>query len=259
MRNIKLVLQFDGTDFHGWQAQIKGVRTVQGELAAALKKLTGADVVLHSSSRTDAGVHAAAMPVNFHLDTNLPLRAFVMGLNSLLPPDLRVLTAQDVPESFHARFSALSKTYRYRLRSGPVALPLERRMVWQVRGGLDIETMRRAARHLVGEHDFSAFRAAHCDAASPVRRVLRLEIEQDESGVVSVWVRSNGFLRNMVRILVGSLVVVGLGRRDEEWIAQVLASRDRRLAGPTAPPYGLVLEEVEYPANSTDGWARLSK
>jgi tRNA pseudouridine38-40 synthase len=256
VRNVRLVLQFDGTDFCGWQVQAAGVRTVQGDLAAALKKLTGTDVTLHSSSRTDSGVHAAAMPVSFHLDATLPLRAFVLGLNSLLAPDLRVLEAADVPDAFHARFSALSKTYRYRVQNGPIALPLERRTSWHVHGDLDVGAMALASTALVGEHDFSAFRAAHCDAASPVRTVLDLGVGRDGDGAVSITIRANGFLRNMVRIVAGTLVAVGLGRRGEGWVREVLQSRDRRLGGQTAPAHGLCLMEVEYPVGSTDGWAR---
>ena len=246
MRNFLLWLQFDGTDFCGWQQQ-DGVRTVQGELRAALHELTGVDVTLHSSSRTDAGVHALAMPVGFRLDTALPLKAFRMGLNSLLPRDVRVLSAEDAPPGFHARFSAAGKTYVYRIQVGRVALPLERRTSWHIPMPLDVPAMGEAAKALVGRHDFSAFRAAHCDAASPVREMRRVEVAIERPGVVAIEVEAGGFLRNMVRVVVGTLVQVGLRRHPPSWVAEVLAGRDRSLAGQTAPPQGLFLKEVHYP------------
>jgi tRNA pseudouridine38-40 synthase len=140
--------------------------------------------------------------------------------------------------------------------SGPVALPLERRTSWHVHGDLDAAAMARASADLVGEHDFSAFRAAQCDAASPVRTVLALDVGRDVDGAVAIAIRANGFLRNMVRIVAGTLVAVGLGRRGEGWVREVLLSRDRRLGGQTAPAQGLCLMEVEYPVGSTEGWAR---
>ena len=246
MRNIRLILQFDGTDFHGWQMQAEE-RTVQGELGTALRRLTGQDVVLHSSSRTDAGVHALAMPVNFVLETNLPLKAFVLGLNSLLPEDLRVMAADEVPLEFHARFSAQSKTYRYRVQNGRVMGPLERRTSWHVPVPISLEAVRAAAQYLLGEHDFSAFRAALCDAASPVRTIHAISAQWASQGMLEIEVTGNGFLRNMVRIMVGTLVMVGVGRRPPVWVKDVLESLDRKRAGPTAPARGLCLVRVEYP------------
>lgn len=247
LRNVRLTLQFDGTDFCGWQAQAHE-RTVQGVLQEALARLLdGERVTLHSSSRTDAGVHALAMPVGFRTASHLPLKAFVLGLNSLLPDDVRVLEARDAAPTFHARFSARSKTYLYRIQNGRVALPLVRRTSWNVRPPLDLAAMTEAARFLVGRHDFSAFRAAHCDAASPVRTLTRCEVGGESPGLVTVVVTADGFLRNMVRIVVGTLVQVGAGRRPPSWVREVLEGRDRRLSGPTAPPQGLFLREVEYP------------
>ena len=245
-RNIKLVIQFDGTDFCGWQVQA-GVRTVQGDLGAAIRRLAGADVTLHSSSRTDAGVHALAMPVSFRLETRLPLKAFTLGLNSLLAPDVRVISAEDAAPSFHARFSAVAKTYRYRVQNGRVCLPLERRTSWHVPVPLDPDLMRAAAAILVGEHDFSAFRAAHCDAVSPVRTVRRVSVVEARPGVMEVEIEADGFLRNMVRIVVGTIAQAGLRRRPPGWVGEVLEGRDRRSGGPTAPPQGLFLVDVKYP------------
>lgn len=253
MRNIKLLVQFDGTDFAGWQRQ-DGQRTVQGVLEQALAGLLRTPVKATASSRTDAGVHALALPVGFRTDANLPLKAFVFGLDSLLPDDVRVLSAEEVPDGFNARFSTLGKTYRYRIQGGRVRLPLERRYAWHVPLPIDLEAVRAGASVLLGEHDFTSFRSVQCDAASPVRCVTRLDVVEERSGIVAIEIRANGFLRNMVRIVAGTLVQVGLGRRPPSWIADVLAARDRRVGGITAPPQGLFLVEVEYPPDGVSGW-----
>jgi tRNA pseudouridine38-40 synthase len=246
VRNLKLVIQFDGGDFHGWQWQ-DNLRTVQGELFRGLQSLTKRDVTLHSSSRTDAGVHAEAMPVSFRLDTTLPHRAFVLGLNSVLPLDLRVLSCEDVPPDFHARFSATGKTYRYRVQTGPVALPLLRRTAWHVPLHPALDAMRDAAARLVGEHDFNAFRSVHCDARSPVRVLRRMEVIDEGPGRIAFEVEAGGFLRNMVRILAGTLVDVGTGRHPPSWVSELLEHGDRRRGGMTAPAHGLTLVSVTYP------------
>jgi len=245
MRNIRLTIQFDGTDFCGWQIQ-DNVRTVQGVLGEVVGKLTGSKVTLHSSSRTDAGVHALAMPLNFETPTDIPLRAFVDGLNSMLPHDVRVLSATDADPSFNARFRAGAKTYRYRVLNSRVALPLQRRTSWYVRSPLDIEAMRAAARHLEGEHDFTSFRSVHCDGRSPVKTIHHVEVDSTRQDIVVIEVRASGFLRNMVRIIVGTLVQVGIGKQTCDWVGEVLSARDRTVGGPTAPPQGLFLVNVEY-------------
>lgn len=245
MRNIRLIIQFDGTDFCGWQMQ-DAQRTVQGDLTAALRRLTGVEVSICASSRTDSGVHAMAMPVSFRLDTTLPLKAFLFGLNSLLAKDVRVIQASDVPFDFHARFSASEKTYVYRVQNGRMALPLERRHSWHMPEPLDLEAMTDAARRLVGTHDFSAFRSAHCGATSPVRTLVRVDLSLERPGVLAMEVESGGFLRNMVRILAGTLVEVGRGRQSPSWIDELLEHGDRTQGGQTAPPQGLFLKSVRY-------------
>lgn len=245
LRNIRLIIQFDGTDFWGWQEQGKG-RTVQKTLREAIERLANLPhVTIYSSSRTDSGVHALAMPVNFRIETTLPLKAFVLGLNSMLPKDLQVLRADEMPLEFHARFSAKSKTYVYRILQGPVALPLESRTAWHVRKGLCLEKMNEAAALLLGTHDFSSFRAAECDSLSPVRTLYECSATE-EKGIVKIEVKGDGFLRNMVRIIAGTLVEVGTGKKKVEWVKWLLEVRDRRKAGPTAPACGLFLKEVEY-------------
>jgi tRNA pseudouridine38-40 synthase len=253
VRNLKLLVQFDGTDFAGWQRQ-DDQRTVQGVLEEALARMLREPTKATASSRTDAGVHALALPVGVRTGADLPLKAFVFGLDSLLPDDVRVLSAEEVPEGFNARFSTLGKTYRYRIQGGRVLLPLERRYAWHVPLPLDLDAIREGARALVGEHDFTSFRSVQCDAASPVRCVTRLDVVEERPGIVAIEIRANGFLRNMVRIVAGTLVQVGLGRRPPAWVAEVLAARDRRVGGMTAPPRGLFLVEVEYPADGVTGW-----
>lgn len=251
MKTFKLLVQYDGTGFHGWQWQ-DGVRTVQGVLAEGLRRLSGQTVTLHASSRTDAGVHAEALPVSFRMDTDLPPRAFVLGLNHYLPPDLQVLQCRVVREEFHARFSARGKTYRYRVQTGPAALPLWRHQAWHVPLPLDGPAMREAAGMLVGVHDFSAFRSAHCDAKSPVRDLRRLEVLHPEPNHWCFEAEAGGFLRNMVRVLAGTLVEVGLGRHPPEWVEALLRDGDRTRGGITAPAHGLTLLRVAYPPGLDD-------
>jgi tRNA pseudouridine38-40 synthase len=246
MRNLRLILQFDGTDFSGWQYQ-DNARSVQGDLAKALKTLTGEHVILHSSSRTDSGVHAMAMPVSFRLDTTLPLKAFVLGLNSKLPHDLRVLSAVDMDLDFNARFSAIGKTYVYRVQCGRVALPMERRTAWHVPVPLRLDLMREAALLLPGEHDFSAFRSSQCSAASPVRTLRSVTVVEERPGIIAIEVEGGGFLRNMVRIIAGTLVDVGRCNHPPSWITELLKHGDRQQGGMTAPGKGLFLKEVQYP------------
>ena len=245
MRNIKLLIQFDGTDFSGWQLQASD-RTVQGVLEDALAVLTGRPVRVYSSSRTDAGVHAVEMVVNFKMETTLPLVAFHYGLNSLLPPDLQVTGAFDVPDVFNARFSSLGKTYVYRIQTGDTRLPLEARRAWHVRGNLDIDAMKRAAAVMNGRHDFSAFRSAQCDADNPVRTVDMLSVDACPDGIIEISIRARAYLRNMVRIIAGTLVEVGRGKKDVDWIIELFESGDRTKGGMTAPPQGLFLKKVHY-------------
>lgn len=245
MRNIKLLIQFDGTEFSGWQLQVAD-RTVQGVLEQALAELVGRPVRVYSCSRTDAGVHAIEMAVNFKLDTTLPLVAFHYGLNSLLPTDLQVVGAYDMPDCFNARFSSIGKTYVYRIQTGDTRMPLEARSAWHVRGNLDIDAMRRAASVMVGRHDFSAFRSAQCDAANPVRTVDSLTVEAKPDGIVEITIRARAYLRNMVRIIAGTLVDIGRGRKDVDWVLELFENRDRTKGGMTAPPQGLFLVKVHY-------------
>lgn len=246
MRHIKLLIEFDGTDFHGWQVQ-PGQRTVQGVLQEALGVMTGVATTARASSRTDAGVHARAMPVCFRTDRGIPPRGWLRGLNAILPLDLAVRHVEEVPDDFHPRRSARGKTYRYRVWNAERRSSLEARYAWLVHPPLDPDAMRAGAVHLVGEHDFTAFRSAHCDSASVRRHVERVTVETPDEAIIEIAMTANAFLRNMARIMAGTLVDVGLGRRPPDDVATALASGDRTRAGQTAPAHGLYLEEVRYP------------
>jgi tRNA pseudouridine38-40 synthase len=245
MPRLKLTLEYDGTPYVGWQVQPNGP-SIQAELGKALAKLLGHTVDVASAGRTDAGVHAQGQVACFDTERTLPLKAYVMGLNGLLPEDIAVVRAEEVGADFDPRRWSHGKRYRYRVSNRPTRSPLRRHTHWEVFAPLDVEAMRRAAAHLLGRHDFSAFRASDCQAKHAVRELRRLEVEGASGDTVSLVVEGTAFLKHMVRNLAGTLVQVGNGRRPPGWVAEVLASRDRKKAGPTAPPQGLVLEEVFY-------------
>jgi tRNA pseudouridine38-40 synthase len=245
MRNIRLLLEYDGAAYHGWQRQ-KNALTIQEVLETALAKLTREPVRLLASGRTDAGVHALGQVANFQTSSHIPLKAFNPGLNSLLPRDIAVLDAAEAPLDFHARKSARAKTYEYRILKRVIPSPLNRRYAWLVRPPLNLEAMAQAAAALPGEHDFSAFRASGGSPGHALRKVLAAAWQQGDAGRLRFSVTANGFLRGMVRSLVGTMVEIGLGKRHPGELSDLLKSRDRRLAGPTAPAQGLFLVEVIY-------------
>lgn len=245
MRRIRLTLQYDGARYRGWQVQPEGP-TVQGTMEAALGVISGAPVRVHGAGRTDAGVHAAAQVAHFDTALDHADGVWVRALNAHLPRDVVVAAAREVADAFHARHSALSKHYRYRILNRPVRCPFRRGVCWFVPPPLDVDLMARAAGNLVGTHDFTSFRASGCGARSPVRRLERAAVAREGDEVVIDLVGS-GFLKQMARNVAGSLVEVGRGRRPPAWTADVLAARDRRLAGETAPAWGLILVSVSYP------------
>lgn len=250
MRNIRLILAYDGTDFHGWQRQ-PDAPTIQACLEDALEKLTGAPIPLCASGRTDAGVHALHQVANFHTDSSIPCANFVRALNDLLPPTVRVMNADDVGPAFHARYDVLRKTYRYRIVLTPVCSPLLWRFVYHHPYPLDRAGMVQAVGLFEGEHDFTSFAAADADedeeAKSKVRVVLRSHlIWRQRSSMLVYEVTGKGFLRYMVRNIVGTLLEVGRGKLAPSDIPRILAARDRTQAGPTAPAQGLCLMNMEY-------------
>jgi tRNA pseudouridine38-40 synthase len=247
-RVLRLTLEYDGTDLLGWQLQPRG-RTVQGELERALKSLLGVHVRPTAAGRTDSGVHAEGQVVSLHLAPAqlLPLRAFVQGLNGLLPEDVAVKRAEWGEDDFDARRGSKGKLYRYRILHGMPRSPLMRRTHWVIYQKLAVAPMRLAAQHFLGSHDFAAFRAANCEAKTTRRRIVRFTVEGDgRPGEVVIEVLGTAFLKQMVRNLVGTLVEVGLGKRKPEDMEALLHSRDRRKSGRTAPAQGLTLCEVYY-------------
>jgi tRNA pseudouridine38-40 synthase len=245
MRQIRLVVEYDGTGLCGWQRQANGP-TVQGHLEAALAKLVQHEVAVTGASRTDAGVHARGQVASFRTERPIPVHGIRRGLNSLLPPEIAVREAAEVDGDFHPRFSATGKLYRYTVLASPDRSPRWRTRAWHVPEPLDRAAFLAGAAPLLGEHDFAAFRASGCTANTTIRRIDGIDLAEPEPGVLTVDVRGNAFLRNMVRILAGTLVEVGLGRRTPAQVAEILASLDRTKAGITAPAHGLELVEVRY-------------
>jgi tRNA pseudouridine38-40 synthase len=244
MPRIRLTLEYDGTDFVGWQRQLNG-RSVQEVVERALAELLGGPVRVDAAGRTDAGVHALGQVVAFTAPRSLPAKAYLRGLSGILPADVAVVSAEEVPEDFDPRRWATGKRYRYLVVRRPVRAPLLRRTHWEVFAPLDVPAMRAAAPALLGTQDFSSFQAFDCEAPHP-RRTLRELALFEEGEVLRFELEGTAFLRHMVRNIVGSLVDVGRGKHPPSWIAEVLAARDRRLAGPTAPAHGLTLVEVTY-------------
>lgn len=241
---IRLTLEYDGTAYAGWQLQPNGL-SVQEVVEGALARVLGEKVRLTSSGRTDAGVHARGMVAHFETQKVLPLAAYREGVNRHLPHDIAVKEAQEAPAGFHARFSARGKWYRYQISASSARSPLLARFSWHVRGELDLAAMREAATFFAGRHDFAAFRGAGCEARTTEREIFSVEVEQ-EGELLAIDVKGEGFLRNMVRVMVGTLVEVGLGRRSPSDIPHLLREGSRPLAGRTAPPQGLCLMEVWY-------------
>jgi tRNA pseudouridine38-40 synthase len=237
-------IEYAGTRYAGWQRQ-PSAPSVQAEVERALAFVADHPVTVTCAGRTDAGVHALGQVAHFDSDAARPLRGWVCGANGHLPADVAIAWAAAVGAEFHARYGARSRTYRYLILNRPTRAPLAADRAWVVHRPLDAARMHAAAQALLGEHDFSSFRAAECQAPLPVRRLARITVERRGARLV-VEVTANAFLHHMVRNIVGSLVRVGEGARPLEWLADVLASRDRRCAGPTAPAAGLYLTAVEY-------------
>jgi tRNA pseudouridine38-40 synthase len=246
MKNFKLTIEYDGTGYHGWQRQADRP-TIQSEIEAALAKMIRSAVTLIGSGRTDAGVHALGQVANFRSDTELEPEVILKGLNGLLPPDIAVRDCRLAPENFHARFDATSKVYRYQILNRDTRAAVGRNYAWYIHQPLDVEAMRLAASTLVGRHDFKAFESTGSPRAHTVRHVLVVDWSwQSELGLLGFQIEANGFLRGMVRNMVGTLVRVGLGKLDRAGMEGILASRDRRCAGATAPSRGLCLLAVKY-------------
>ncbi|GLK88414.1 tRNA pseudouridine synthase A [Pseudomonas turukhanskensis] len=244
---IALGVEYKGSRYRGWQRQASGVATIQEELEKALSRVADSPVVLNCAGRTDAGVHACGQVVHFDTQAERTLKAWVMGANINLPHDISVTWAKVMPAHFHARFKAVARRYRYVIYNDQIRpAHLGEEITWNHRP-LDVERMREAAQYLVGEHDFSAFRAGQCQAKSPIKKMHHLRVTQHGKMIV-LDLRANAFLHHMVRNIAGVLMTIGAGERPVEWMKEVLESRIRRTGGVTAHPFGLYLVQVEYPA-----------
>ena len=238
-------VEYDGSAYNGWQIQ-PHAPSIQQSLNEALSVVANTDVACTGAGRTDTAVHASGQVAHFDSDAQRSLRSWLMGINSNLPDDISVPWVKPVPDSFHARFSAVARSYRYIILNRPVRSALQRRFVWWVYQPLDHERMASAALDLIGEHDFTSFRASSCQAHSAVRTLTDLRVLRDDQHIY-IECRANAFLHHMVRNIVGSLVRVGKQEEDVGWIKEILQSRDRKVSGMTAPAAGLTLMGVEYP------------
>ena len=249
-RNLRVVLEYDGTDFYGWQIQ-KDTRTVQGELQKAVEKVGGRKPTIIGAGRTDSGVHAEGQVANFHTTSAIPAHKWPRALNAILPEDATVLTVENVPIDFHAQFAATSKIYRYRVLNQSERSSLLRHRAHLVRPTLDIPAMIEGARALVGTHDFRSFGTEMARKEKTTRTILSFEITSTPPAV-EFRVHGNGFLYNQVRSMVGTLLDVGLGKRKPGNIKEVIEARDRKCAGANVPAKGLTLVEVRYEGTPTD-------
>jgi tRNA pseudouridine38-40 synthase len=249
MPTILLTIAYDGTSYSGWQVQPNGL-AVQQVVEDALEQLLGERVKLCSSGRTDAGVHARAMPAAFYTDREMPLRAYIEGTNRYLPDDVAIQDARIVPDGFKPIKEALAKHYRYTIYNGAARSPLDRLYSWLVRDTLDLQAMIEAARYFAGKHDFAAFRASNCVAKTTVRRIDSVEVIRN-GDFITIDVIGEGFLKYMVRVISGTLVDVGRGRFAAQQVERLLLEGNRQKAGVTAPACGLCLMKVYYPESNT--------
>ena len=247
---IALGVEYDGTAYNGWQRQRTG-HGVQERLESALSDVADEPIEVVCAGRTDTGVHASGQVVHFDTNSTRSDRGWLLGANTNLPEDISVTWAAHVSDEFHARFSATSRRYQYRILNQLQRPALHRHRAWWVYEPLDVEAMQRAAQALVGKHDFSSFRAAGCQASTPIREITSLEIMQEGEWIM-LDVTANAFLQHMVRNIAGTLVAVGKGEETPDWVAAVLAVRDRTAGGMAAPPHGLTLVSVEYPPGFLD-------
>lgn len=245
MRNIKMIIQYDGTRYKGWQKQSENVNTVQGKLEDILGKMTGEDVQLVGCGRTDAGVHALNYTANFHTNSNMGADDMLKYLNDNLPDDIALLSVKNASERFHARYNILSKTYLYRINNSQIKNVFDRRYVHNIDEQLDLEKMRQCSGVLVGTHDFQSFTTLKSKTKSTVRTINYINIEEKD-GIIEIEVNGNGFLWNMVRIILGTLIEAGKGKLGINDVENILNAKSRAEAGPMVPAKALFLKDVEY-------------
>jgi tRNA pseudouridine38-40 synthase len=244
LRNLKATIAYEGTNYYGWQYQ-PNLPTVQGTIEKALYSVTGEKISVIGAGRTDAGVHALGQVASFKTNKNIDDFSLKIALNSLLPPDIRILAIEPALPDFHSRFSAKAKEYRYQVHRGEVVLPFEYRYFWQVNAPLDIKAMREAGNYFVGEKDFTAFQAGDARERNPIRRILSFEMEE-KGEILLLRVKAESFLKYMVRRMVGLLIEVGLGKKVLSDIIDIIETKDQELVRKLAPPRGLFLVKVEY-------------
>jgi len=244
MRNIKLVIEYHGKSFNGWQKQPNKLN-IQGEIEQAISSITGEEIEIIGSGRTDAGVHALGQVANFKTNSNIPIEKFPLAINSKLKKSIIIKSAEEVEERFHSRYSVHSKKYRYVINNAPTGTAVYRELEYQFPIKLDVEKMQKAAKYFEGEHDFAAFKASGTSSKNSVRKIFKAEVfEKDER--VCIELTGSGFLYNMVRIISGTLLDVGIGKIQPEEIPQIIKDKDRKQAGKTLPAVGLYLVEVNY-------------
>ena len=244
MRNIKLTIEYDGKDFNGWQKQPTKLN-IQGEIERAIEQITGEKVDLIASGRTDAGVHSLGQIANFKTESKLPIEKFPVALNSKLKKSIRIQNAEEVEENFHSRYSCKQKTYRYIINNSKEGRAIYRNLEYHMPIKLDIKSMEKAIKYFEGEHDFKGFKASGTSSKNSVRKIYKAEIKKDGDRIL-IELTGSGFLYNMVRIIAGTIVEVGLGKIKPEDIPNIIESKDRTKAGKTLPPYALYLVKVEY-------------
>ena len=244
MRNIKLTIEYDGKDFNGWQKQPNKLN-IQGSIEQAIKQITGEDVELNASGRTDAGVHALGQVANFKTNSNLPIEKFAIAINSNLKKSIRILKAEEVDDRFHSRLTCKRKTYRYVINNSEFGSSIYRNLETHIPQKLDVENMKEAAKYFEGEHDFKAFKASGTSSKTSVRTIYESKV-YNKGNMIYIELTGNGFLYNMVRIIAGTLVDVGLGKINPKDIKKIIREEKRENAGKTLPPNGLYLVNVEY-------------
>ena len=245
MRNIKLLIEYDGKDFNGWQKQPNRLN-IQGEIERAIEEVTGEKVDLIASGRTDAGVHALGQVANFKIEKDIPIEKIPYALNSKLKKSIRIKEAEEVPEKFHSRYTCKKKTYRYVINNSKYGSSIYRNLETHIPIKLDIEKMKEAVKYFEGEHDFKAFRASGTSSKSSVRTIYKAKVIEKQDERIWIELTGNGFLYNMVRIIAGTLVDVGLGKIEPKEIKDIIESKDRQKAGKTLAPQGLFLVNVKY-------------
>ena len=244
MRNIKLVIEYDGKDFNGWQKQPNKLN-IQGEIENVIANITKEEVELTASGRTDAGVHALGQVANFKTNSQIPIEKFPIAINSQIKNSIRIKSAEEVDERFHSRFNCKRKTYRYVIDNSKYGSAIYRNLSYHVSTKLNVDEMKKAIKYFEGEHDFKAFKSSGTSSKSSVRTIYKAIIKEKDENII-IELTGNGFLYNMVRIIVGTLVEVGLGKIDSKEIPDIIESKDRQRSGKTLPPQGLFLLEVEY-------------